>query len=51
VGTYQIRCRLPSGTSQLPEIRLLVDGQMSQEGVRVPVETYSGNLGNGRWNQ
>lgn len=40
VGTYQIRCRLPSGTSELPEIRLLVDGQMSQEGVRVPVAVY-----------
>ncbi len=40
VGTYQIRCRLPSGTSELPEIRLLLDGQMSQEGVRVPVAVY-----------
>jgi uncharacterized protein (TIGR03437 family) len=38
VGTYQVRCRLPSAaTSELPEVRLLVDGQMSQEGVRVPV--------------
>lgn len=40
VGTYQVRCRLPSGTSELRDIRLLVDGQMSQEGVRVPVAVY-----------
>lgn len=43
VGTYQIRCRLPTGISELPEIRLLVDGQLSQEGVRVPVAVYSAN--------
>ena len=38
-GAYQIRCRLPTtGTGSLaPEIRLLVDGQLSQEGVRVPL--------------
>jgi uncharacterized protein (TIGR03437 family) len=37
VGTYLIRCRLPPVSVAEPEIRLLVDGQFSQEGVRVPV--------------
>lgn len=45
VGTYQVRCRLPSGVSELPEIRLLVDGQLSQEGVRVPISLLGSAVG------
>ena len=37
VGLYQINVMVPLGTSDLPEIRLDVDGALSPEGVFLPV--------------
>jgi uncharacterized protein (TIGR03437 family) len=38
-GTYQVRLRLPSDVADDPEVRVVVDGESTQEGLRIPVRT------------
>lgn len=36
-GVYQVRIRLPDSLTASPEVRILVEGASSQDGVRIPV--------------